>query len=534
MNRFGLLMRQRWTITAVVALVAFVTGGWFWTGMRSAEADRFQQARLFERVLNLVRDYYVDSLPEPELYRDAAYGLVASLNDPYSALLLEDDLERADERTTGDYGGIGARIDVRNGWVTVVSTLPDTPAERAGIRTGDRIVAVGGESTQGWSVDHAVNTLRGEVGTRVAVGITRAGHEDSFEISLRRAKVHQRAVARGVTLAEEIGYVSIDAVRTSSAKELGAEVGQLYAKGIRGLIIDLRGNPGGIRDEAVLAAELFLDPGDPILATRGRTEADNLLFVDSLPQPWPDLPIVVLVNGGSISAAEILAGALQDNDRALIVGQTTYGKGLVQTQFQFGRGAALRITTARWFTPSGRSIQRASVDIPHGDVSDSATAPVYFSSAGRKLPGGGGIVPDVAVGRDTLSDGERRLVAVLEPHFGRYRDVIAAMALDAKSRGVIAEESFVVSRPQMDEAKRRLASHGVEVSDSIWSGGRTLVASHLAYEIARYVFGNAAELQRRLADDGQVRRAVELLQLSGSPEDLFKLAGEPLPSGPQG
>jgi len=495
-------MKHRWTGLAAVALAAFFTGGWFWTGVGSAEADRFQQARLFERVLNLVRDYYVDSLPEPELYRDAAYGLVAGLNDPYSVLLLEDDLERAEERTTGDYGGIGARIDVRNGWVTVVSTLPETPAERAGLRTGDRIVAVEGESTRGWSVDRAVSTLRGEVGTQVAVGVSRVGNEEPFEVSLRRSRVHQRSVAGGVTLADGVGYVSVDAVRA--------------------------------RDEAVLAAELFLDPQDQILITRGRTQADNLLFVDSMPQPWPDLSIVVLVNGGSISAAEILAGALQDNDRALIVGQTTFGKGLVQTQFHFGEGAALRITTARWFTPSGRSIQRASVDIPHGDVVDTAAAPAYFSSAGRKLYGGGGIRPDVAVAPDTLSDDERRLVKVLEPHYPEYRDAIAAMAFEAKRLGVTTDESFAVSRAQLDEVRRQLATRGVSMPDSVWLGGQGLVESHLGYEMARYLFGNPAELKRRLGDDDQVRRAVELLRMSESREHLFELAGTPLPAEGQG
>jgi carboxyl-terminal processing protease len=304
---------------------------------------------------------------------------------------------------------------------------------------------------------------------------------------------------------------------------------------MRGLILDLRGNPGGIRDEAVLAAELFLDPSDPILITRGRTEADNLRFVDSLPQAWPDLSIIVLVDGGSISAAEILAGALQDHDRALIVGQTTFGKGLVQTQFHFGEGAALRITTARWFTPSGRSIQLAAVDIPHDEAAaDTSAAPEYFSSAGRKLSGGGGIVPDVAVARDSLSDGERRLAAMLEPHFSRYRDVLAAMAFDAKRGGVTTDEFFVVSLAQLDEVHDRLATRGIAVPDSIWTGGRALVASHLGYEIARYLFGNAAELKRRLADDGQVRRAVELLQLSESREDLFEVAGTPLPVGSQG
>jgi carboxyl-terminal processing protease len=243
---------------------------------------------------------------------------------------------------------------------------------------------------------------------------------------------------------------------------------------------------------------------------------------------------VVLVNGGSISAAEILAGALQDNDRALIVGQTTFGKGLVQTQFHFGKSAALRITTARWFTPSGRSIQRASVDIPHGDVVDTAATPAYFSSAGRKLYGGGGIRPDVAVAPDTLSDGERRLVKVLEPHYPEYRDAIAAMAFEAKRLGVTTDESFAVSRAQLDELRRQLATRGVSMPDSVWLGGQELVESHLGYEMARYLFGNPAELKRRLGDDDQVRRAVELLRMSDSREDLFKLAGTPLPAEGQG
>jgi carboxyl-terminal processing protease len=518
-------------ITAGIVVAAFSTGAWFSTVGQGPEMDRYRQARLFERVLDLVRDHYVDSIPESELYREAAYGLVQQLGDPYSVLLTGDDLERADERTSGDYGGIGARIDVRNGWLTVVSTLPDTPAERAGLQTGDRIVRVQDASTKGWTVERAVNTLRGEIGTSVAVAIDRAGRENLFTVSLVRSRVHLRAVARTAMLPGNIGYVAMDAVQSRSASELGTAVGRLYAEGMAGLIIDLRGNPGGIRDEAVRAADLFLDPGAAILETRGRTTADDLRFVDSLPQPWPDLPIVVLVNGGSISAAEIIAGALQDHDRALIVGQTTFGKGLVQTQFQFAPDAALRITTARWFTPSGRSIQRAAVDIEHGQeaVDSASQGPVFLSSAGRSLTGGGGIIPDVMVTPDTLSDRERLLANSLEADLGLYRDALAAIAYESKTNGAITDPFFTVSNDHLEEVASRLALGGLAIPDSIWAGGRSIVANHLTFEIARYVFGTGVELERRLAEDRQVGEAIDLLGRSGSREELFEVAGSPLP-----
>ena len=408
------------------------------------------------------------------------------------------------------------------------------PPERAGIQSGDRIAAVEGESTEGWSVDQAVGVLRGEVGTPVSVRLERVGRGAPIDVVLHRARVHQRAVPSGVTIAGDVGYVSMDAVRTNSAMELALEVGRLYAQGMKGLVIDLRGNPGGIRDESVSAADLFLDPGSPILSTRGRTDEDNLEFVDSLPQPWPQLPIVVLVNGGSVSAAEIIAGALQDNDRAVIVGQPTFGKGLVQTQFLIGRDVALRITTARWYTPSGRSIQRAAVDIGHGETPDSADLPIFFSSAGRELRGGGGIIPDLIVPLDTLTDGERELAIALDPFIGEYRDALAALALEAKRTGSVTDEEFVVDDHIVAQLIGQMAGRGVELPDSVWSGGQSLVASHLGYEFARYLFGPSAELKRRLQEDGQVREAVTMLGRSDNREDLFELAGTPLPTDPQG
>jgi len=519
-------MKRKWLTGALIAVVSFASGGWFVQSTLSQEGERLKQARLFESVLGLVRDYYVDSIPEPELYRQAAYGLVDELQDPYSALLIGEDFDRADERTTGDYGGIGARVDVRNGWITIVSTMPNTPAERAGILTGDRIVAIDGVSTEGWSLPKAIGTLRGEQGSMVELRIARDGRGAPLDVPLQRDRVHQLAVPRGVLLDSGIGYLSMDAVRSNSANELAAEVGRLYASGMKGLVLDLRGNPGGIRDEAVAAADLFLDPGAEILVTQGRTAEDNLRFVDSTAQPWPDLPIVVVVNQGSASAAEIIAGALQDHDRAVVLGQPTFGKGLVQTQFRFGRDVALRITTARWFTPSGRTIQRPTTDIPHHEGGDSAARPIFFSASGRPLPGGGGIVPDRAVAPDTLTDAERRLAQAVEPHLGAYRDALVATALEVKRRGGEVDRNAAFTA-----LLGRFSSGGLHLQDSVIAGATGLLQDQLDYEIARYLRGPTGELTRRLADDRQIAEALTLLTRSRTTAELFKLAGSPLSPG---
>ena len=309
-----------------------------------------------------MRDYHVDSLPESELYHRAIDGMLDQLHDPYAALLVGKDYQRLQERTTGDYGGVGLQVDARNGWVTVVAPLAGSPGERAGIRPGDQLVEVDGASAADWSMERAAQALRGPVGTAIDIAVRREGAPAPIRYRLTRERIHQRAVSDGLLLAEGVGYLSLSMVRENCAAELEQEIDRLIGKGMRSLVLDLRSDPGGLRDEAVQAADLFLDRGQEILVSRGRAPGDNHRWADGAAQRWRGLPLVVLVNGGTASAAEIIAGALQDHDRALVVGDTTYGKGIVQTLFPLGTDVALRITTARWFTPSGRSIQGASLD----------------------------------------------------------------------------------------------------------------------------------------------------------------------------
>jgi carboxyl-terminal processing protease len=508
-------------IIAVLAIVVCFSGGWFLQRELAVGPDVYQQARLFENVIALVRDYHVDSLSESELYQRATDGMLKELRDPFAALLTGKDWERTEERTTGDYAGVGLQMDARNGWVTVITPMQGSPADRAGIRSGDLLSEVEGESAAGWTMERAVQGLRGEAGTPVNLAVRREGVDAPLRFHLIRERIHQRAVPPGVLLDAGVGYVGMTMVRENSAEELSQEVSRMIGAGMKAMILDLRSNPGGLRDEAVKVADLFLDNRQDILVSRGRAPGDNHRWVDKAAQRWRWLPVVVLVNRGTASAAEIIAGALQDHDRALVVGDTTYGKGIVQSVFTLGPKVALRITTARWYTPSGRSIQAAELDSVMGAVRAPLVDVNFRSDAGRQLAGGGGIVPDVLVRPDTLSAGEQRFARALEGQVSVFRDVLTGYALELRRSNGIPGPDFVVTPDMRSEVRRRLEAKGVTVADSAFDGGERILGEQLGYEIARYGFGQDAERRRRVVEDTQVREAVGLLKSATSPRALL-------------
>lgn len=519
-------MIRRWAIPGL-ALVACFTGGWLAQQRLGAGDNVYRQARLFEAVLAHVRDYHVDSLPEGELYRRATDGLLGRLQDPYAALLAGKEYQRQQERTTGDYGGIGLQVDARNGWITVIAPIAGTPAERAGIRPGDQLVEVDGRAAAGWPMDRAVQAMRGALGTPIDLAMRREGVNAPLHFRLVRERIHQRAVPEGILLPEGVGYLALTMIREHCADELAQEVERLVGQGMRSLVLDLRSDPGGLRDEAVRVADLFLDPGQDILVSRGRGPGDNRRWVDGAPQRWPGLPVVVLVNRGTASAAEIVAGALQDHDRGLVVGDTTYGKGIVQTLFPLAADVALRITTARWYTPSGRSIQGVSLDSVMGARHRSVDSTAHRSDAGRLLAGGGGIIPDLRLEPDTLSSREQRFVQALDGRLAVFRDVLTAFALELRRAGTIRSAGFVVHDAMRREVRARLQLRGVSMPDSVYAGGATILDQQLGYEIARYAFGPSAERRRRVDEDRQVSRAVALAQRASTPAALLGMSGEP-------
>ncbi len=523
-------MNHRWTIISAVVLVSFASGGFLLERSATPGDPTFEES-LFEKVRSHVSHYYVDSLSDSELYRKAADGMLVELKDPYSELLTGDDFKALTEQTTGNYAGLGIQIDVRDGWITIVAPLPDTPAERAGLESGDQIIEVDGESTEGWSSEKAVSTLRGEPRSKVKIVVRRPGVSATIPFELSRARIHQRSVPEGTLYEGGIGVIELNPVAETSARELREEVERMRRRGMRELILDLRRNPGGLLTQGVAVADLFLDPGDEIVSTRGRAPSSTRTFTDEAPQPWPDLPVVVLVNYYSASAAEIIAGALQDHDRAVVVGMPTFGKGLVQTLYELDKGVALKLTTARWFTPSGRTIQRegdtdelelvAMADSAGEADSTISKRPIFHTDAGRVVRGGGGIVPDVVVRPDTLTVSERAFIDQLGDKVADYRDVLVTYALEAKGANNISAEDFEVTPAMTAEVLRRLRAKGVTMSDTVFSGGESLVKSHVGYEIARYVFGRTGELRRRAADDLQLQRAIALLREADSPAELM-------------
>ncbi|MEP7177202.1 MAG: S41 family peptidase [Gemmatimonadales bacterium] len=537
-------MKQRWSLIVLVAVISFMSGGWLLQRGVASGGNVYQQARLFDDVLGHVNAYYVDSIGETDLYDRATRGMLEQLKDPYSVLLTGDDYKALTEQTSGNYAGLGIQIEVRDGWITVVAPLPDTPAERAGVATGDQITEVDGKSTEGWKNDEAVKSLRGEAGSKVAISVRRAGVADLIKYTLTRARIHIRSVPPGTLFEGGVGYISLTPVAETSAEELRSEITAMKSKGMKSLILDLRLNPGGLLDQGVKVADLFLDNRQEIVATRGRARGSTKEFYDEAKQAWPELPIVVLVNDGTASAAEIIAGALQDHDRAVVVGTPTFGKGLVQTLFPLGDGVALKLTTARWFTPSGRTIQRIAKSeedqalqaateagdtvpgIPDQAHTDSAiqSRPVYHTDAGRVVRGGGGIVPDLVIRPDTLNASERAFAKALGSLVPEYRNVLATFALDTKRNGTVGTESFTVTPAMRLEVYRRLKAKGIDMSPQVYEGASGLINDQLGYEIARYVFGRPAEFQRRVKNDAQMQTAMGLLRKAGTPRELLGLA----------
>jgi carboxyl-terminal processing protease len=502
----------------------------------------YQKARLFESVVAYLSEYYVDSLDEGHIYDLAIDGMLKELDDPYTSFLRPADVEALSLTTTGNYGGLGIRIESSDGWIQIVTPLPDTPAERAGVQAGDRIVEVNGESTHGWPVDRAVSRLRGAPGQPATITVVRPGVSDPITFTIVRERIHVRSVEGATVLPGGVGFLRLTDVRESSAVELGREIDRLRGQGAKSLILDLRNNGGGLLNEGVAVSDLFLDRGKVVVETRGRAPGASAVFRASTPQRWPDMPMVVLQNGNSASAAEIIAGALQDHDRALIVGTTSFGKGLVQSVYELGPGPqALKLTTGRWFTPSGRQLERpikkdaaviaqtevGEVRAPADSVQTDTARPRFHTDGGRTVYGGGGIMPDRVVSPDTLTTREQVFARAVGSRIPEYRAALTSYTLDLKGKNGITDPAFRVTAAMRADLVQRLRARGIALPDSVFTGAGDFLDEQLGDEIARFVFGRDVEIRRQLARDAQVREATALLARAKSPAELLALAARP-------
>jgi len=509
---------------AVVVLLPLLAGGFL---LQSRAHDG---SVLLDQVLSLVSERFVDTLPQGAMYEKAARGLVRELNDPYTELLSPKELKQFTTRTGGRYGGLGMQIEPRDQQIVVSRVFPHTPAERNGVREGDRIVQVDTASTRGWSTQQASDILTGTPGTKVRVKFSRPGVAQPIEMEFTRAVIHVPAVPYAITFGN-VGYVPLQSFNENAASEVEEAVRALVAKGAKGVIIDLRGNPGGILEQSLTVSNLFLKPGLEIASVRARS-GETQSYVARGQPALPTTPLIVLADERAASASEIVAGALQDHDRAVIVGQTTFGKGLVQSVFNLDGGYALKMTTAKWFTPSGRSIQKERKFVDGQFVEDTTrdsletdatkkARPAYKSDAGRVVYGGGGITPDVIVPDDTLSAQEQALLKALSPKAQEFSTALQDYALELSHQ---LPADFQPQTAWRDELRRRIEARGVKIDPQQWQGGERWVGQQIEYYVARYAAGDSSAKRRQLPIDAPLRRAIDMMNKGQSQKDLFNLA----------
>ncbi|HEX5724999.1 MAG TPA: S41 family peptidase [Longimicrobiaceae bacterium] len=475
-------------------------------------------SRLFHQVMaHLVNDS-PDSLTADALYEKAARGLVESIGDPYAQLYSPRELaEFSREALRGRYGGLGMTVERLSDTVTITRVFPSTPARAAGIRPGDRILAVDGTPVVGWELARVTERLLGEPGTPVRVTLARRGR-GTLRLEVHRAAVSVPAVPFATVLEDGIGYLPLEQFSESSRAELESAFAGLRKSGARAFVLDLRGNGGGSLDQAIRISNLFVRRGSEIVRVVYRNAAPEVYLATEEPLVPAGMPVVVLADEGAASASEIVAGALQDHDRAVIVGTTTYGKGLVQDLFQLEHGWALKLTTGKWYTPSGRSIQRARSDTLPPSDSALAARPVYRSGAGRLLYGGGGIAPDLVVRDDTLRGAERALMEALLEHPDAVDEALTEVALEL---GLDAGADFAVQPAWRERLRARLERAGVRVDAARYDAGGALVDRLLEQRAAGLVFGDSAVFRRTRGRDPQLQAALRVLRGARTQQEAF-------------
>lgn len=406
-------------IALTFTICALVAGTWrtvAFAAPQEDEGDVQRSIRRFANLLDVVEKNYADEVDASRaVYQGAIPNMLRSL-DPHSQFFDPDAYEQLRDEQRGQYAGVGMQITERDGAVVVVHPFPRTPAYRAGLRPGDIIAEIDGAATTGYSSSEVAGKLRGVPGTTVEVGVERRGHTELIRVSLQRAEIPRKSLKVAFELKDRIGFVRIEQFNETTGKELDTALAELDLESIEGLILDLRDNRGGLLSEGVRVSDRFLERGQTIVSHHGRASREQVYKARQGNQ-GRTFPMVVMVNCNSASASEIVAGALQDHDRALVAGAPTFGKGLVQTVFPLneggGRGrAGLALTTARYYTPSGRLIQREYDEVslidyyndPCSDRYQPSNSEVKSTDQGRVVYGGGGITPDIRLETEERSD----------------------------------------------------------------------------------------------------------------------------------
>lgn len=525
--------RRTIVVLLLVVFSSFALGSW--AKSKQSKESVLHDLEVFASVINKVKSFYVDEVDTHELVTQAIEEMLKEL-DPHSQFLSGLDYEDLLLSTQGQFGGLGIFISFRDNYPTVISPIEGTPASRAGIQTGDRIVEIEGELTEGWQVQRAVRYLRGEPGSNVRFKISRPGLNDRIEYNLVREEIKVNSISHS-GMYDDLGYVKVSSFSRNTRDELQAVLRDLEAEGMKGLVIDLRSNPGGLLQAATGVSELFLDKDRLLVYTKGRYSQNNHKYYAGKGRKFQGYPIVVMINGASASASEIVAGALQDWDAGFVVGQTSFGKGTVQTVFSLSDSQAVKLTTAKYYTPSGRSIHmdhrrdraqnvtaeartdeegdqlsmaQSTESVELGDLS----RPLFHTSSGRAVYGGGGITPDLSLEPKKYGEIERRL----------ERDALFfSFAIDYSTKHKVARD-FRVTPEVLADFKKMLADREFEYDKEKFKDSEDYIKKAITREIVSKNFGRKDMYRVLLHNDEEFQKVIRLFKEAPTLKDMYDYA----------
>ncbi len=521
----------------------------------------YEQIRKYQEVINNAMKNYVDPVDTHKLTEAAIKGMLNEL-DPHSVYITAEEMEEVNEDFQGSFDGIGVQFDVIEDTIVVISPISDGPSEKVGIVSGDKIVKIDGEDAVGLSRDLVPKKLRGPKGTKVVLDIKRSGEKELLTFNIIRDIIPLYTIDGSFLLeGTDIGIISVNRFAATTHEELTEAIKNLKTKGMKKLILDLRGNPGGFLNQAFMMADEFLSGADTIVYTKGRRPEFDEVYMSSNGGLSEDIPLVVLINDGSASASEIVSGAIQDLDRGLIVGETSFGKGLVQRQYPLSDGSAYRLTIARYYTPSGRSIQRpykdkqdyrnlvGRIELKEGsnieyaldmvkkeiqaenekkikenkkkDVINLDSIPIYYTRNGRTVLGGGGIIPDYTVKQDTITRFSvlLRMNRVFYEYIDRYLDNGKKIPEKYKKDISLFIKEWQITDAMMADFRKLAESKEIKWDEEAYKKDEEFIKTEIKGTIARSMWDRNAYMQVFFTIDKQVNVAKTLF---GEAEKITK------------
>ena len=512
---------SRFFPVAILAVVlSAMAGGALGSSLLARQDEVAQQYRIFTSALDAISKEYVDDLPADRLVYGAIDGMLKQL-DPHSSFFDPRSYRQLRERQQGSYYGLGISIQVIDGDITVMSIFEGSPAYKKGLRRNDVIARINGDDAKGWSADDAVAKLKGPKGTTVNISLRRRGYDGLIDLEIERDAVNMKTVRGAFMIDKDTGYLKLGDFSETSNEEVGEALKALNAKGMKRLMLDLRDNPGGPLDQAIRISNRFLPKGELIAYTKGRTPNSNEEYRATEDSDYTHQPIVVLVNRSSASASEIVSGALQDHDRGLIVGETTFGKALVQSVYTIKGGAGLALTTGRYYTPSGRMIQRPwdgafdeyltySLRDQSADRSHDS-AELRYTDAKRKVYGGGGIEPDKFLAGPIEGFNPTRFGRSIwaRQKFATFADQFVAegdtrMSAANKNQKRIAK-GFTVTDAMLADFKALLKEGKITIDEESFAKDDVFFRAMIHYDIDLALFGVEEARRNLVARDPQAQ-----------------------------